>query len=257
MGDYTDDDLKRARGIVEGLRTEEGRERRLRDLEDGLSVADLQAHAEQFYDDLDLLEYVGLDFPAVRLGDKRLVPVALSEVTRDSVPTSGIPVRLWRPMFPSSYLRDMLYEELRRTMRRFGDAATTLSPSEARNTFVSRASEFLASRFAGRRMFAAGGRPGEPPPELSMPKFIGGPRTKVSGCLFSVHTKSPGLSAYWSGAYRISSNYHGAPTTPVKGVLQAATYVFGVNGGAYGSVVQWDLNKVCTLPGTPSVNLDF
>jgi hypothetical protein len=250
---YTKDDLKRATGIVEGL--SENRERRLEDLEDGLSIADLQAHAEQFYDDLDLLASLGFDFPAVRLGNKHVVPVALSEVTR-ALPSS-FPGRVWREL----YYRDSLKQRLSRTMRRFGDAATWLSPPEkARETFVSRASEFLASRFAGRRMLAGEppGEPGdEPPPELTMQKFIGGPPAKVSGCLFSVHTKSPSLSAYWSGAYLISSNNFGAPTTPVKGVLQAGTYVFGVDGGAYGNVVQWDLNKVCTLPGTPSVRLQF
>lgn len=254
MGGYTEAELKRAKDIVEGLRTEDGR-RELKNLEDGLSVADPQGHAEQFYDDLELLEHVGLDFPALRLGDKSVVPVALSEVIW---PRYGFaaPSRSWREFYPSRYLRDQLYEEMRRGEARLGDDVTTLSPPEARKTFVARASEFLASRFAGYRMLA-GGSPGAPPPELSMPKFIGGPRTKVVGCLFSVHTKSPGLSAYWSGAYLISSNYHGAPTTPAKGVLQAGVYIFGVNGGAYGSIVQWDRNKVCTLPGTPSVRLAF
>jgi hypothetical protein len=155
-------------------------------------------------------------------------------------------------------LRDTLSEGIKRGTARFGDDATMLSPAEARETFVRGASEFLAARIAGCRFFR-GGRPppDKPPPELSMHKFIGGPPTKVAGCLFSVHTKSPGLSAYWSGAYLISSNYHGAPTTPATGVLQAGTYVFGVNGGAYGNPIQWDLNKVCTLPGTPSVTLDY
>lgn len=286
MVDYTDDDLQRALGIVRGLGTAEGRPR-LEELEDGLSIVDLQSSAEQFYNDLGLLEDFGLDFPALFLGGERPVPVALSEVMHGFFPIGPY---YWRDFFRVPYLREQVYEELRRWRARYG--TTTLSPDEARNIFISLASEFLASRFAGRRMAAAGGTPGQPPvtrntfisrasgflasrfgrrrmddaggpppgqppPVLSMPQFIGGPRTKITGCLFSVHTNTPGLSAYWSGAYLISSNYHGAPTTPAKGALQAGTYVFGVNGSAYGSDVQWDLNKVCTLPGTPCVKLDF
>jgi hypothetical protein len=87
---------------------------------------------------------------------------------------------------------------------------------------------------------------------------MGGPPTQVSGCRFSVHTNSPGLSAYWSGAYYISPNNLGGPTTPAVGVIQAGTYVFGINGGAYGNkTVQWDTNKVCSLPGVPSVHLQY
>src|SRR5262249_36176479 len=159
--------------------------------EDGLSVTDLQADAEQFYDDVDLLEQFELDFPVVHLGDKGLVPVALSEITAPSAPPFRFAARLWRYGFPILPMRDLLSEEMRRGKARLGDAATTLSPPDARKTFVSRASEFLASRFAGHRMLVAGGPPGEPPPSLTMPKFIGGPRTQVTGCLFSVHTNSP------------------------------------------------------------------
>ena len=92
---------------------------------------------------------------------------------------------------------------------------------------------------------------------LNLPQFSGGPRIQVPACSFSVHTNSRGLSAYWSGAYYISSNYHGAPTTPAVGPLQAGTYIFGVKGGAYSNAIQWDQQAVCTLPGTPSVHLNF
>lgn len=257
MINYTDDDLKRATNLVEGLQKGEGNERYFRDFEDGLSIADVQLHAQEFYDDLDLLQAANVDFPAVRLGDKNIIPVALSELIPGTASMIGFPTRVWRDILPISIWRDEIVAEIPRLMRRFGQAATNLPHDDARSAFVSRASEFLAARFAGNRLMAAGGLSGKPPPQLIMQKFVGGPPSSVSGCLFSVHTKSPSLSAYWSGAYFISSNYHGAPTTPVAAVLQAGTYVFGVNGGGYGSVVQWDLSKVCTLPGTPSVFLQF
>lgn len=256
MDDYTDDELKRAKNILEGFRTEDGR-REFLDIEDGLSVADLQEHAGEFYDDFELLESVGLEFPAMRLGSKGRVPVALSEIVSIWPRRRSLTLRFWHYGYRLGSLREVLSEEMRRWKDRLGESAAMLSRPEAQKAFVSRASEFLASRFAGVRMFNDGVPPGEPSPELSIPKFVGGPPTKIPGCLFEVHTKSPGLAAYWSGAYFISSNYHGAPTTPAKGVLQADTYIFGVSGGAYGSAIQWDSNAVCTLPGTASVHLHF
>jgi hypothetical protein len=267
MVDYTGYDLERARHIVQELTKEDRRRRWEEDLEDGLSIADLQANAEQFYNDVDLLESLRLGYPALRLGGKTgFVPAALSEI----IAPANLRARYWRRFdpysrllrnlfrfAPRSLLRDTLSALMKRGTARFGDDATMLSPPVARETFFRGASEFLATRIAGRRIFCGGPPPDGPSPELSMHKFIGGPLTKVAGCLFSVRTKSPGLSAYWSGAYFISSNFHGAPTTPATGVLQAGTYVFGVNGGAYGNPMQWDLNKVCTLPGTPSVTLDY
>ncbi|UFX42107.1 hypothetical protein HAP47_0022870 [Bradyrhizobium sp. 41S5] len=275
MVDYTSHDLNRAAHILQALRWHGEEERRLweTELEEGLSIADLQANAEQFYDDVDLLESFRLDYPAVLLGDNRVfVPVALSEIIAPKALQATLTASYQRRSRPGPYwfffryllrfiprpsLRNMLSEAIKRGMVRFGDGATMLSPAEARETFFQRACEFLATRIAGRRSFRGGEPPDGPAPELSMRKFIGGPPTKVAGCIFSVHTKSPGLSAYWSGAYLISSNYHGAPTTPARGVLQAGTYVFGVSGGAYGNTVQWDQNKVCTLPGTSSVTLDY
>ena len=149
MVDYTDDDLQRALGIVRSLGSAEGP--RLGELEDGLSVVDLQSSAEQFYNDLSLIEDFGLDFPALFLAGERRVPVALSEIMHGFFPFGPYYLRDF-PRVRS--FREEVYEELRRWRARSG--VTTLSPDEARNTFISLASEFLASRFAGRRMAAAG-----------------------------------------------------------------------------------------------------
>ena len=59
-----------------------------------------------------------------------------------------------------------------------------------------------------------------------------------------------------SGCRVTTGQYFGAPTTPAIGTLQSGTYVFGVDGGAYTSV-QWDKTAICTLPGQPSVHLNF
>src|SRR5262245_30161218 len=145
MVEYSDDDLKRATGIVEGLRVDSERpledlvEHPLVDREDGLSVIDLQWHFIQFYDDLRLVADFGLNFPAVRLTGEGVVPIALSELGR-------VPPYFRDYLYRRSIrFRERLREELRRTVRRFGDAATTLSPPEAETTFLSRASKFLAS----------------------------------------------------------------------------------------------------------------
>lgn len=251
MAEYTDNDLNRAAGIVEGLQSEDGRARRFDDLQEGLSIADVHANATTFFQELELVGYFDVGFPAVRLGDRGLVPVSLRESIGRGLPGIGFPLR----DFPPDFWYRLVYDALRDRRERFGEV--TLSPSEARNTFITRASEFLATRLAALRSFGAGGTPPGPPPSvLTLPKYVGGPPTKVSGCLFQVHSNTSGLTAHWSGAYYIAWNYHGAPTTPAKGTLQAGTYVFGVSGGAYTSV-QYDPNSVCTLPGTPSVHLQY
>jgi hypothetical protein len=55
----------------------------------------------------------------------------------------------------------------------------------------------------------------------------------------------------------LSPNYFSHPTTPTIGVLQSGTYVFGVDGGAYGNQLQWDLRTVVTLPGSRYAHLNY
>ena len=256
MAEYPREDRDRARDFIERLEPREGRERRVSDIEDGLSVTDLQTEARQFYDELELLDSFDLDVPAVRVEDMGLLPVALWEAVPVPNYSLGLPRRWWRRIYPRFVLRNLLYTGLQRRRDRMREDAI-LSRSEARTIFIDKASEFLASRFWGNRVLSDRGLRDVERREVRMAKFMGGPSTTVTGCVFNVHTRSRGLSAYWSGAYYIASNYHGAPTTPASGVLQAGTYIFGVDGGVYSNNVQWDTNKVCTLPGTPDVRLQF
>jgi hypothetical protein len=79
----------------------------------------------------------------------------------------------------------------------------------------------------------------------------------VPGCDFVVSTDTGGLRVLFSGAYRLTGNNFGHPTSPVSRVLQAGDYFFGVDGGPYGHDIQWDLNAIVTLPGPPSVHLNY
>jgi hypothetical protein len=91
--------------------------------------------------------------------------------------------------------------------------------------------------------------------QLNLQMLQGGGRTAVPGCNFHVTSQSSGLRVYWSPAYYITPNYFGAPTSPATSVMQAGSYVFGVDGAAY-ATVQWD-NAVCTLPGRNSIHLNY
>ena len=92
---------------------------------------------------------------------------------------------------------------------------------------------------------------------LSLPRRARSSPIPTPGCNFTVTTNSSGLRVLWSGAYRISGNYFSHPTTPTASVLQSGSYIFGVDGGAYGTNAQWDKKAVVTLPGRPSMHLNF
>jgi hypothetical protein len=227
------------------------------EFEADLSIADIETDASRFLLELDILQDVGAGVPALAVGDGSLVPVSL--VFFDD----GRPYRALGPFghfAPEPYSfpdRQRLVYSLRARPRPFG-GALTLTPAEARRSFSVRAREFLATRLAGlRRRDEDLYGYGLPPQRFAVDRFIGGPVTRVSGCQFSVNTRSAGLTAHWSGIYYISPNYLGAPTTPASGVLQAGTYVFGVSGRKYGASVQWDTNAVCSLPGSASVHLHY
>ena len=249
MVEYTDQDMTRASRILEGMFQ---RELRTDEIELGASISDVEADTVQFIAELDLLADLDLTCPAVRL-DGDLVPVSLFEFAAPGS-VSAERLRRFGRLFPFS--EEYFYYARSRWARALEDGPS-LTVEAARATFLTRAREFLATRFVGARAQSSKSLPDGSRHNLNMTQYSGGPRVAVPGCHFNVHTNSPGLTAYWSGAYYISSNYLGAPTTPAVGVLQAGTYVFGVAGGAYGSVVQWDMNGVCTLPGAPSVHLNF
>ncbi|PWB59361.1 MAG: hypothetical protein C3F17_16905 [Bradyrhizobiaceae bacterium] len=254
MANYTNRELERGQRILNALFKGE---RRTDEIEEGASIVDIEASSRQFVTELDALSALGRDdFPAVTLGDGELVPMSfLDSLFQLWRPTSGVlPLHgLGRPLpFLTAYVHDMM-----RDWDMFMGDRPRLPRNAARETFLTRASRFLATRFAGVRARRREGFSGAPGAVLNMAQYAGGPPTSVVGCHFHVHTNSPGLTAHWSGAYYVTPNYLGAPTTPAIGVLQAGTYVFGVTGGAYGGTVQWDTNSVCTLPGAPSVHLYY
>jgi hypothetical protein len=259
MAEFTSDDATRVRQILDSLLGDDIHRFR-GELEEGFSIIDVESHAADFRNELQLLQRVGR-FPAMELASGPPVPVSLSvwglSYSRDFGGLSGFPAYPYAP-----YSADLIhfYEYL---LSRYGAeelfrGSITISLPQARESFFSRATTFLATRLAAAKSLwpGKGGPPGGP--TLSLPQRLGGPRTNnVVGCYFSVSSNSPGLSAYWSGAYYISPNYLGAPTSPAVGILQAGTYIFGVKGGAYGNAIQWDAHGVCSLPGIPTIHLQY
>jgi len=258
MADYSEAEASDARRIVERLLDSE---RGTPELEGALVVSDIEADAAEFADELQLFEEVGVDAPAVRFAGEELVPVALSLLGGPSWP--GYPLmglsssRGWRghPFFREwAYLYFRSLAEERGRFRGF----ETIPREQARATFLRRATDFLATRIAavhdltGRQARRWSGMS-----FLNVLQRAGGPRVSTPGCHFTVSTNSSGLRVFWSGAYRVSANYFSHPTTPTLGVLQSGNFVFGVDGGAYGNQIQWDLNAVVTLPGSPHAHLNF
>ena len=257
MPDYSDREAREARRIVDRLLAPE---QEAPEIEGALVVSDLESDAAEFAGELQLLEEFGIDAPALRI-EEELVPVALSLVAGPTWPFSPMRVAAlghqWRghPVFHEwayFYLRSLFAVGERR-----GFAA--LSREEARATFVRRATDFLATRIAAVHEFdSPQSRRWSSISFLNVFQRSGGPsRVSTPGCHFTVSTNSTGLRVFWSGAYRVSPNYFSHPTTPTIGVLQSGTYVFGVDGGAYGNQIQWDLNAVVTLPGSPHAHLNY
>lgn len=258
MADYSDREAREARRIVDRLLSPE---QEAPDIEGALVVSDIESDAAEFAGELQLLEEFGVDAPAVRLGEEELVPVALSLIAGSTWPFSplvgGPRGRRWRghPFFHEwaySYFRSLFEDDER--FRPF----ETMSREQARATFVRRATDFLATRMAAVHEFdRPQSRRWSGISFLNVFQRAGGPRVSTPGCRFTVSTNSNGLRVFWSGAYRVSPNYFSHPTTPTLGVLQSGTYVFGVDGGAYGNQIQWDLNAVVTLPGSPHAHLNY
>lgn len=257
MAEYSEGDAHNARRIVDRLLSDE---RTALDIDKDIVVYDLQRDAVDFSSDLALLEDIRADVPAIRIAGEYLVPMSLSSFAGPqwfgypSVPIFGS--RHWRRNpFIYEWAHD-LFRSLRRNDNS-PDGIETMSRKEARSTFAERASDFLATRIAAVRAFGGRQQKQSAPPLLNILQKAGGVRVTTPGCNFSISTNSPGLRVFWSGAYRISSNYFSHPTTPTSGVLQAGTYVFGVDGGAYGNLIQWDTNAVVSLPGLPHAHLNY
>lgn len=257
MAEYSHDDAQYARHIVNQLLNDE---RAVLEIGNDIVVYDLQKDAADFSSDLELLEDIGADVPAIRVAGEYLVPMSLSYFVGQQ--WFGYPSMLisqsrqWRR---HPYIREWLYDLFLSLRRGDGspDGNNTMSRDEARSTFIVRATDFLATRIAAVRSFRSREQQQSHPYMLNVLQKLGGGRVATPGCYFSVSSNSPGLRVFWSGAYRISSNYFSHPTTPVTSVLQAGTYVFGVDGGTYGNDIQWDDNAVVSLPGIPQIHLNY
>lgn len=256
MADFTESEREVANRIVSRLL--EGEESEM-DLPPHMVVSDVELHAQEFSLELDLLEAIERDVPAMRVGQEELVPVSLSLLMGGAWPVLPLWSSKRRPWRMHPFYREWIHYELRPALEgRWGAFdLETLPRAEARETFTRRATEFLANRLSwvssrGRNTSDRG-----TDPQLSLAQRVGGPRVTTPGCLFTVSSSSTGLRVFWSGAYFISPNYFGHPTTPTSSVLQAGVYVFGVDGGAYGSRIHWDHAAVVSLPGHPHVHLTY
>lgn len=213
---------------------------------EGFSISDVEDDFAKFSAEVDLLRELEFDvMPALRIGDEgEKVPISL-----EALP-GGPLTRFWfnRDQKVARRILEREFKESRDESR-----VALISIPNALARFSEKASEFLAARIAGLRELDM---ELTPPPSLSVLRRRGGNNITAPGCLFTVTTNNLGLRVFWSGAYYINGNYFGHPTFPVRSVLQAGTYVFGVDGGAYGNTIQWDHRK-CTLPGSPSVHLNY
>lgn len=255
MAEYSEADRQQAQRYVEALLGDS--DASTGELEQGFSIADVQRHARQFIAELEFVDRIGEKFPTISIGDGVRIPVSLS--TYSGIDLIGHDLYFGLSRSPSSLLYDLFYSFRRDPHREFEFVQT----ESARKYFISGATDFLATRLSAVRNWfhSESGRStphgGPPPSQLTFPPRNGRPPTSVPGCFFSVFSNTQMLSAYWSGAYYLSSNYFCHPTSPAQSILQAGTYIFGVNGGAYGNNIQWGTQSVCSLPGNSSVHLNY
>lgn len=259
MADYSREDSAYATRIVEHLinRGGEGLE-----LEQDIVVSDVESDANVFSDELSLLEDLNANVPAVPIaGETVPVSLALAMGGSERWPLFPFVIRKARPWRRHPFFYEVMYDYLRPLLegKRSFEGFTSMSREEARSTFVRRAADFVATRIGAVRGF----RIGQPtqawnrPSLLNLRQLLRGPQVATPGCNFTLSTNSNGLRVFWSGAYYVTPNNFNHPTTPTSSVLQSGTYIFGVDGGAYGNNIQWDLNLVVTLPGLPYAHLNF
>jgi len=259
MAEYSRQDAEYAANVVRRLlnRESEGLE-----LEPDVAVSDVESDASAFSDELALLEDLNANVPAVRISEEK-VPVSLSFAFGRSAGWPLLPPfgpRLERPWRRHPFFYEYAYDYLRTILRedREFDGFTSLNREEARETFLRRATDFVANRIASVRIFRnRGAQTWHGVSFLSFRQLLRGQQITTPGCNFTVSSNSSGLRVFWSGAYYVTPNYFSHPTSPTAGVLQSGTYIFGIDGGAYGNNIQWDLNSVISLPGSPHVHLNY
>lgn len=248
MADYSQQELAAAQRIIRGLFNGEVS---TRDFGEGVAIADIEEDTARFAGDLIFLEEIGADVPAMRLGTERsdLVPVDLQHY----LSINNFPAVTTSRSLRRGFFREYWYYWMDDLRDIIGRSEVSLPMKEARSTYDRLAADFLANRIAGARELRGGARASF----LSLFQKKKGSRIPVPGCTFSVTTNSAGLRVLWSGGYVISPKFFAAPTSPVSSTLQSGTYVFGVDGGAYGNSPQWDTTGLVTLPGNPSLHLNF
>jgi hypothetical protein len=251
MARYSEASEAVARSVVERLISVEPADF---DVPDGIALPDLELDASDFTFELDLLGTYALDAPAMFLDDDGPIPVALSLI----LPTpwggmDGSGLRDWAGTREFADWADHVVPLLA-PGRELPSGVERVPREKARAGFLRRATAFLATRIAAVHEF---GSLDWATSTLSVPRRLGAERVVVPGCDFSVSTDRYGLRVLYSGAYRIAGNYFGHPTSPVSRTLQAGDYRFGVDGGPYGNDAQWDRNGVVTLPGPPSMHLNY
>lgn len=95
MAEFSSEDARTAKRLVAGL-FERGDDEIEFDLEPGLAIADIESDAIQFRDELDILEEIGAEAPAMRVGDEE-IPVSFQLLLGS---LGG-----WSAMFPTRGLR--------------------------------------------------------------------------------------------------------------------------------------------------------
>lgn len=253
MPNYTDRDAGEAQRIIQGIFD---RELSNRDTNENIPLADIEEDTLSFIEDLEILNEIGANVPAMPLGGENveLVPMALRYYL-EANNLSGLPLQ--HPLARRHYFRDFWYDWPYYVRDSINENETSLSHEQARTTFQRRAADFLATRIARLNGLAEEMNGPARPAFLSVFRRKGGSKISTPGCTFSVSSNSPGLRVFWSGGYCISPKFFGSPTSPASSTLQSGTYVFGVDGGAYGSTIQWDTSALVTLPGNPSVHLNY
>ena len=248
MAEYSREDHSLAQSLVEALFAMEGpvAEPKTRDeidvLPRGLSIIDVQQDVVDFRGQIVLLQKIDQECPALVINRELTIPVSL--LSGFGSPWHWLPFGWWPRRIP------ILYDI---------GSLVFLTLENARTYFFRGATDFLAHRIATIRQVSTNGARDAPGivRSITLPPAGGAPPRATLGCKFTATSNTSGLRVLWSPAYFISANFFGAPTSPTTGVLQSGTYLFGVDGGPYGSTVRWDLTALCSLPGQPSVHINY
>lgn len=199
------------------------------DVRRGLYLADIDQEARQFKSEATAIRDFGLDFPAVRAAEDRIVPVALATI----LPYRGFPF-FWRyPFFPE-HIRVALED----WKREKSSLRLSLNINAAMEGFRSGMVEFLATRIYSVENFFESGSPefAVPTVALRLPEtFLGVGRIATVGFTVNVNALTAGLRIHVSPTFWRNWRFFGTPTNPVVNTLTGGIYEFGADGGPYGT----------------------